>query len=101
MVERDESYYEKLKFKAGLEIHQQLDTKKLFCNCPSVLRKDEPDFEISRRLHAVAGEGGDIDIAAQHQVSKNKEFIDNEIEKRKEKREILFGDFIEKIKKDE
>jgi len=33
--------------------------------------------------------------------SKNKEFIDNEIEKRKEKREILFGDFIEKIKKDE
>jgi len=55
--------YEELDFKAGLEIHQQLDTSKLFCNCPSVLRKDEPDFEVTRRLHAIAGESGEIDIA--------------------------------------
>lgn len=67
--------YSKIGFKSGLEIHQQLDTRKLFCNCPSVLRKDEPDFEVSRRLHAVAGESGEIDIAAQHEVSKNKEFV--------------------------
>jgi len=67
--------YKKLKFKAGLEIHQQLDTKKLFCNCPSVLRKDEPDFEINRRLHAVAGESGEIDVAAAYQAGLNKKFI--------------------------
>ncbi len=67
--------YEDLKFKAGLEIHQQLDTSKLFCNCPSLLRKDEPDFEVRRKLHAIAGEGGKIDIAAQHQASLDKEFV--------------------------
>ena len=42
--------YAKLGLKCGLEIHQQLDTKKLFCNCPSVLRQEEPDFEIKRGL---------------------------------------------------
>lgn len=67
--------YTKLKFKAGLEIHQQLDTKKLFCNCPSILRNDEPDFVFRRRLHAVAGESGKIDIAAQYQASLKKEFL--------------------------
>ncbi len=34
--------YEKLGLKAGIEIHQQLDTKeKLFCGCPTLLRKTE------------------------------------------------------------
>ena len=61
--------YEKLKFKSGLEIHQQLDTNKLFCNCPSVLRSDEPDLIVNRRLHAVAGESGEVDVAAQYQDS--------------------------------
>jgi len=70
-----DSDYEKLKFKAGLEIHQQLDTSKLFCNCPSVLRKDEPDFEVERKLHAVAGESGAVDVAAAHEVEKNKKFV--------------------------
>jgi Glu-tRNA(Gln) amidotransferase subunit E-like FAD-binding protein len=67
--------YEKLKFKCGLEIHQQLDSNKLFCNCPSVLRKDEPDFEVSRKLHAVAGESGKVDVAAKYAASLDKEFI--------------------------
>jgi len=68
--------YEKLKFKSGLEIHQQLgSSKKLFCDCPSILRKDNPDFEISRKLHAVAGESGEIDIAAKHQSEQDKEFV--------------------------
>ena len=60
---------------SGLEIHQQLDTHKLYCNCPSILRKDEPKFEISRRLHAVAGEGGEVDVAAKYEAEKDKEFI--------------------------
>ena len=67
--------YKELDFKAGLEIHQQLDTSKLFCNCPSVLRKDEPDFEVMRKLHAIAGESGEIDIAAQQQAELRKEFV--------------------------
>ncbi len=72
MVELD---YTKLGFKSGLEIHQQLDTRKLFCNCPSLLRTDEPDFIVKRKLHVVAGESGEIDVAAMHEVLKNKEFV--------------------------
>ncbi len=71
----EELNYEKLKFKSGLEIHQQIDAKKLFCNCPSILRKDEPDILIKRKLHAVPGEKGEVDIAAQYQASLKKEFI--------------------------
>lgn len=61
--------------KSGLEIHQQLDTTKLFCNCPSILRQDEPDFEINRKLHAVAGEDGKIDIAASHEAGLDRKFV--------------------------
>ncbi len=67
--------YAKLKFMAGLEVHQQLDSRKLFCNCPSILRKDEPDFVVERKLHAVAGESGEVDIAALHQASLDKQFV--------------------------
>lgn len=66
---------EKIELTSGLEIHQQLDTPKLFCNCPSVLRSDEPEFKIKRKLHAVAGEGGEVDIAAKHEAKQDKEFI--------------------------
>ncbi len=69
--------YGELGLKSGLEIHQQLDGdgKKLFCSCPSVLRKDEPDFIIKRKLHAIAGESGNVDAAAEYQSSLNKEFV--------------------------
>ncbi len=67
--------YDELEFKSGLEIHQQLDTGKLFCNCQSVLRQDEPDFIIKRKLHAVAGESGEIDIATKHEAEQDKEFV--------------------------
>ena len=67
--------YEKLKLKSGLEIHQQLDSNgKLFCSCPSYLRKDTPDFEIKRKLHMVPSELGEVDIAVQYESSLNKEF---------------------------
>ena len=64
-----------IKIKSGLEIHQQLDTNKLFCNCPSVLRSDESDFELKRKLHAIAGELGEIDEAVKHEASLDREFI--------------------------
>ncbi|MGD9276008.1 MAG: Glu-tRNA(Gln) amidotransferase subunit GatE [Candidatus Pacearchaeota archaeon] len=67
--------YEKLGLKSGLEIHQQLDTSKLFCRCPSLLRQDDPDFIVKRKLHAIAGESGNVDLAAEYQASKNKEFV--------------------------
>ena len=64
-----------MKIKSGLEIHQQLDTHKLFCNCPSILRNDSPDLIIKRKLHAVAGESGEVDVAAKHEAEQEKEFI--------------------------
>ncbi len=70
-----ENKWKKLGLKAGLEIHQQLDSHKLYCNCPSLLRKEKPDYEIERKLHAVAGEGGEIDVAAKHEALSDKTFV--------------------------
>ena len=68
--------YKKLGFKAGLEIHQQLDSnRKLFSDAPNFLRSDKPDFIVKRKLHAVAGEEGKIDVAVQHESSLKKEFV--------------------------
>lgn len=66
---------ENIGLKAGLEIHQQLETKKLFCNCPSTLRSDEPSFRVERKLNPVVGESGKIDTAAAHEKIKDKTFI--------------------------
>lgn len=66
--------YHQLGLKVGLEIHQQLEGKKLFCSCPTTLRDDEAHFTLRRKLRAVAGEGGQVDIAAQHEQGKRKEF---------------------------
>ena len=66
--------YKKLGLKSGLEIHQQLDTHKLFCECPSLLRTDEPSYEIQRTLNPVVGETGEIDVAVAHEATQNKNF---------------------------
>ncbi|HTY53118.1 MAG TPA: Glu-tRNA(Gln) amidotransferase subunit GatE [Methanomicrobiales archaeon] len=51
---------------AGLEIHQQLDTReKLFCQCPTCLRDTkERSGEFTRFLRATESEMGEIDRAA-------------------------------------
>jgi glutamyl-tRNA(Gln) amidotransferase subunit E len=67
--------YKKIGLKAGLEIHQQLDTKKLFCDCPSEMRDDSPDKTVKRVLRAIAGETGDVDIAAKAEMEKGKNFV--------------------------
>ncbi len=59
------SKYSKIGLKAGLEIHQQLDTKeKLFCSCKPNLFKEEPEFTFLRRLRPSQSELGQIDSAA-------------------------------------
>lgn len=67
--------FEELGFKAGLEIHQQLSGKKLFCGCPAVIREDEPDFCVERVLRASSGESGETDVAAAHEQRKRKRFV--------------------------
>jgi len=67
--------YKKLNFKCGIEIHQQLDTHKLFCSCPSLIRDDKPDIIIKRRLRPSAGESGEVDEAALHEFRRGKQFI--------------------------
>ncbi len=68
--------YSKLGLKCGIEIHQQLDTThKLFCSCKARLSPSKPSGEIVRKLRAVAGELGEIDIAALTEFLKGKEFV--------------------------
>jgi glutamyl-tRNA(Gln) amidotransferase subunit E len=67
--------YEAIGLKCGIEIHQQLDTSKLFCNCPSIVSEGKPDFMVERELRAVAGETGRKDVAALHEEMKQKHFI--------------------------
>ena len=67
--------YKKIGLKCGLEIHQQLDTKKLFCSCPSILRDDEPHFSVERKLKAVSGEMGKTDVAAASEEQRKNNFI--------------------------
>jgi len=67
--------YNRIGLKAGLEIHQQLEGKKLFCNCPTLLRDDAPDRTIKRILRASAGETGTVDVAASAEMEKGKYFI--------------------------
>jgi Glu-tRNA(Gln) amidotransferase subunit E-like FAD-binding protein len=71
--------YQSLGFKCGIEIHQQLETHKLFCSCPSIIKKkdDKPDFVVKRKLRASAGELGKVDAAAMHELQKGKYFVYN------------------------
>ncbi|MFH1895272.1 MAG: Glu-tRNA(Gln) amidotransferase subunit GatE [archaeon] len=50
--------------KVGLEIHQQLDTGKLFCRCPSNIQEKKEDSEFKRKLRPVASELGKFDPAS-------------------------------------
>jgi len=56
--------------KAGLEVHQQLVTGKLFCECPADLG-EEVRGSVARRLRATGGENRAIDPAAAFQASRD------------------------------
>lgn len=68
--------YKKIGLMCGLEIHQQLNTNKLFCNCPSrIITDQKPDAEVLREIRASAGETGEIDKAALHEQQKQKKHL--------------------------
>ncbi len=68
--------YEKIGFKCGLELHNRLATKtKLFCNCPARFSNEKPFKKIKRKLRAVAGELGQIDIAAMFEFLRDRTFF--------------------------
>ncbi len=62
--------------KVGLEIHQMLDTReKLFCSCPTSLRRDEPHSRFRRWLHLARSELGELDPAALFEYMKGKSYL--------------------------
>ncbi len=60
--------------KIGIEIHQQLDTKKLFCPCESRILDQAPEYAIRRKQRAVLSEMGKLDPAAMAEMKKDKTF---------------------------
>ncbi len=66
--------YPRIGFKAGLEIHQQLDTHKLFCRCQSVITEDI-DYSFERLLRPTQSEMGDVDRAALEEAKKKRRFL--------------------------
>lgn len=67
--------YRKIGFKGGLEVHQQLETHKLFCNCPSSVHGKKKDVKVERFLRAAAGETGKIDIAAKFEMTRTRKHV--------------------------
>ncbi len=70
--------YERVGFKAGLEVHQQLKTKKkLFCNCPAGLynNKKEYDAEIIRHMRPTLSELGEYDGTALMEFKTKKKIV--------------------------
>ncbi len=71
-----ESPPEGVKIKCGIEFHQMLNTKsKLFCNCPTILRKDKPDIIFKRRLRPTRSELGEVDPAALFEFKKGLTYV--------------------------
>jgi len=63
--------------KIGIEIHQRLESKKLFCDCrpPPAGNEDvAPRLVIKRRLHPVFSELGEVDEASQAEFAKDRVF---------------------------
>lgn len=67
--------YEKLNAKIGIEIHQQLNTRKLFCSCSSEMKENTLIYNVRRRLRPVVSELGEVDRAALFEFFRNREFI--------------------------
>ncbi len=61
--------------KIGIEVHQRLDTHKLFCNCPSKLIENAEVYTtIKRQLHPVLSELGEVDEVSKVEFQKDRIF---------------------------
>jgi glutamyl-tRNA(Gln) amidotransferase subunit E len=68
--------YDRIGFMSGLEVHQQLLTKKkLFCNCPAGIfhKDDEYDAEVIRHMRPTLSELGEYDGTALMEFKTRKE----------------------------
>jgi glutamyl-tRNA(Gln) amidotransferase subunit E len=65
--------YNAIGFKAGLEIHQQLQTHKLFCQCQSII-SENPEYSFERLLRPTQSELGDVDRAALEEATRKRRF---------------------------
>lgn len=73
-----QSDYDRIGFMAGLEVHQQLDTKeKLFCHCPAGIfqKPDEYDAELLRHMRPTLSEMGGYDGTALMEFKTRKNII--------------------------
>src|SRR5712691_2022866 len=67
--------YRRLGLKVGLELHQQLATHKLFCECESGLVDDPGGMRFRRRLRPTPSEMGEIDAAAIEEAKRQLTFV--------------------------
>ena len=76
--EATQADYDRIGFKSGLEVHQQLKTaKKLFCHCPSGIYQTNDDFdaEIIRHMRPTLSELGEYDGTALMEFKTRKNII--------------------------
>jgi len=67
--------YRALGLKCGLEIHQQLATRKLFCDDESRLVDAPSQIRFSRRLRPTQSELGEVDAAAIEEAKRSLTFV--------------------------
>lgn len=70
--------YERIGFKSGLEVHQQLKTQeKLFCHCPAGIYHDDDEYdaEVVRHMRPTLSELGEYDGTALMEYKTKKEII--------------------------
>lgn len=73
-----EEDYERIGFKSGLEVHQQLKTnEKLFCHCPAGIYHDNEDYnaELIRHMRPTLSELGEYDGTALMEFKTRKEIV--------------------------
>jgi glutamyl-tRNA(Gln) amidotransferase subunit E len=74
----NQATYDSLGFMSGLEVHQQLLTKKkLFCHCPAGLynKSDDYDAEVVRHMRPTLSELGEYDGTALMEFKTRKEIV--------------------------